>query len=138
MTTLPAGGSETILLAEDDDEVRKIMKTILERFGYTVIDAIDGDDACRKFSEHRDSVRLLVLDVIMPRRSGRDVYDYAREMNPAIKVLFTSGYTADIVLKKGVPVDVFPFLPKPASPQDLLKKVRQILDGTASAGRAPA
>ena len=91
------GGTETILLAEDDPEVRRLTKAVLGEFGYQIVEATDGDEAVRLFGEHQDSVDLLILDVIMPKRNGREVYAAVRVMKPDAKVLFMSGYTANIV-----------------------------------------
>ena len=124
----PMSGNETILLAEDDTEVRKLMQTVLEEFGYTVITADDGEDATRKFSENSARIRLAVLDVIMPKKGGAEVYRDIRKIRPDIKALFTSGYTAGVMLKKGILGPGMPFISKPVSPKDLLKKVREVLD----------
>ncbi len=122
------GGSETILVAEDDAALRKLSQTILQQFGYTVIEAIDGEDAVMKFIENRDNVQLVVLDAIMPRKKGKEAYDDMKIMKPDIKVLFASGYTADVIGGAGLPEQGLHFIHKPLSPRDLLLKVRQILD----------
>jgi len=124
----PQGGTETILVAEDDPDVRNLTRTVLADFGYRVIDAVDGQDAIDKFSEHAAAIALLLVDVIMPKKSGRDVYDAAKAIRPGIKVIFTSGYTADIIRKKGIIDEGFQFLSKPADPVDLLRKIREVLD----------
>jgi signal transduction histidine kinase/CheY-like chemotaxis protein len=124
----PMGGNETILLAEDDTEVRKLMKTVLEEFGYTVITADDGEDATQKFSENSGKIQLAVLDVIMPKKSGTEVYSDIKKIRPDIKALFTSGYTASVMLKKGILGPGMHFISKPVSPKDLLRKVREVLD----------
>jgi nitrogen-specific signal transduction histidine kinase len=122
------GGSETILLAEDDDDLRKLIMQVLEDFGYTVLEASDGDAAVGLFREHYDTISLLLLDVIMPKKNGRDAYAEMREIEPAIKALFTSGYTADIIHKQGLLDQGLEFILKPVSPTELLKKVRDVLD----------
>jgi PAS domain S-box-containing protein len=124
----PMSGDETILLAEDDPEVRKLMKTVLEEFGYTVITADDGEDATQKFSENSGKIQLAVLDVIMPKKSGTEVYNDIKKIRPDIKALFASGYTAAVMLKKGILGPGMHFISKPVSPKDLLKKVREVLD----------
>ncbi len=126
--SLPMGGRETILLAEDDEEVRKLMKAVLEEFGYTVITAVDGEDAAKKFSENGDRIRLAVLDVIMPKKSGTEVYSEIKKIRPAVRALFTSGYTVDVVNAKGILEPGLHFISKPVSPKDLLQKVREVLD----------
>ena len=129
-TDLPPieGGTETILVAEDDETVRALTSSILEQFGYTVIQAEDGEDAVNKFMTNRDKVRLLLLDVIMPKKNGKDVYDKIRIFKPEVKALFLSGYTAEIVQQKGLLDKGLNFILKPAPMNDLLRKVRSILD----------
>jgi PAS domain S-box-containing protein len=124
----PTGGTETILIAEDNTEVRRFMKYVLERYGYTVIEAEDGEDAMHKFLINQDAVHLLVFDVVMPRKSGKEVYEEIRKIRPDIKILFTSGYTADIIHRKGILEKGLEFISKPALPDTLLRKVRETLD----------
>jgi polar amino acid transport system substrate-binding protein len=123
-----AGGSETILLAEDDDDLRKLIKQVLEDFGYTVLAAADGDEAVGLFMEHHDTINLLLLDFIMPKKNGREAYAEMQKIEPAVKALFTSGYTADIIHKQELLDKGFEFILKPVSPTELLKKVREVLD----------
>jgi CheY-like chemotaxis protein len=122
------GGSETILVAEDNEKVRDLTKAVLEEFGYTVIEAVDGNDAVHKFMENRDKVQLLLLDVVMPEKNGKEAYEEIRATSPGMKVIFTSGYTADIINKKGIPAGALNYISKPASPRELLVKVREVLD----------
>ncbi len=129
-TNLPPieGGTETILVAEDDETVRTLTSSILEQFGYTVIRAEDGEDAVNKFMANRDKVKILLLDVIMPKKNGKDVYDKIRIFKPEVKALFLSGYTAEIIQQKGLLDKGLNFILKPAPMNDLLRKVRSILD----------
>jgi PAS domain S-box-containing protein len=122
------GGKETILVAEDDGEVRHLVKNILSEFGYTIIEAKDGEDAISKFNKHKN-VELLILDSVMPKKNGRAVYDEISTTRPHTKVIFTSGYTRDVILDKGIEDKQFVFIAKPLSPNELLKKVREVLDG---------
>ncbi|KAF0146283.1 MAG: PAS/PAC sensor hybrid histidine kinase [Nitrospirae bacterium] len=124
---LPAGGNETILLAEDDEAVRRFTVSVLHEFGYKVIEAVDGEEAITKFMENKDGIRLLILDVIMPRKSGKDAYDEIKAINPGIKVLFASGYTDDVIQSRKF-IEEGSFISKPVSPTILLKKIREILD----------
>ncbi|HTF99119.1 MAG TPA: PAS domain S-box protein, partial [Nitrospirota bacterium] len=124
----PARGSETILLVEDDDSVRTMTKKVLEDFGYHVIEAADGETALQIFAEYRDQVDMLILDIIMPKKNGKETYDGMKAMKPGIKVLFTSGYTADIVEQKGIIDTGLDFIGKPSAPSLLLHKVRTVLD----------
>ncbi len=122
------GGTEAILLAEDDAGVRMLMKEVLEKFGYTVIEAVDGEDAAKKFKENKDKIQLLILDVIMPKMNGKQVYDEIMELKPDTRVIFSSGYTANIIQKKGILEEGIDFILKPVSPQELLRKVREALN----------
>jgi len=121
-------GVETVLLAEDDREVRSLTKMVLENFGYRVIEAVDGEDAVKKFNEQSAAIDLLVFDIIMPKKNGKDAYLAIKQTRPDIKVLFTSGYTADIIHKKGILDPDMGFILKPISPTVLLGKVREVLD----------
>jgi CheY-like chemotaxis protein len=123
-----SGGTETVLIAEDDAAVRTLMKKLLQEFGYTVIEAVDGEDAISRFTENQDRVQLLILDVIMPKKNGKEVYEEIRKDQPEVKVIFSSGYTADFLQKKGVIEEDLICISKPVSPTELLKKVRETLD----------
>lgn len=122
------GGSETILIAEDDIRVRALTRRILENVGYHVIEAVDGSDAVSLFNEKRDTIRLLILDVIMPKMNGKECFDEIRKTKPDVKTIFMSGYTADIMEKTGILTEDMNLILKPVSPNDLLKKVREVLD----------
>jgi signal transduction histidine kinase len=120
-------GTETVLVAEDAPEVRRLTREVLEQHGYQVIEAKDGEDALQKFCERGREVDLVVMDVVMPKMNGKDVFGEILKTHPRMKVLFTSGYTPDDVQKRGVTFSKENFLPKPSSPQALLKKVREML-----------
>lgn len=124
----PPGGTETILLAEDEVMVRELHKMVLEGAGYTIIEAIDGEDALEKFKEHAADVDILVTDVVMPKIGGKVLYEEIRKIRPEIKVLFMSGYTEDIIVDRGVLVDEFSYITKPVKSFDLLSLVRDTLD----------
>jgi CheY-like chemotaxis protein len=142
---LPPNGRETVLLAEDEPEVRQVMSSLLSRNGYRVVLAVDGEDALERYLEHDDDISLLILDVIMPKRNGKQVYDIISRTRPDIKTIFISGYTADIVEQKGIP-ETCHLVSKPFSPHAFLWKVRDVLDGVpgcvsdsrASSGRVLA
>lgn len=121
-------GTETVLLAEDEAEVREMLKILLERCGYKVIEAANGEDAVKNFKENKDRVRILLCDVRMPRKTGKEVYDAIRKMKPGIKALFMSGYSGDVVRKDGISDKGTDFISKPISPSELLKKIREVLD----------
>ncbi len=124
----PLGGTETILLVEDDRALRELTVMLLEKYGYTVIEAIDGDDALVRFSEWRKGINLLITDVVMPKRSGIEVFQEIKKFNPSMKVLLLSGYARDITQTRGVVDASVNFLQKPVSPNTLLNKIREILD----------
>lgn len=125
---VPGGGTETILVAEDDPDVRNLMCTMLSQFGYTVIDALDGEDAVAKFTDNRERIDLLLLDVVMPRLNGKECLDRIRAMGGRMPVIFASGYTADIIHAKGIHEDGAGFLQKPVQPRALMTQVRHMLD----------
>ena len=127
-TGTDVSGNENILLIEDNQAVRRSIKDLLQEFGYNVLDAADGDQAIALFRENMASVHLVISDVIMPRRSGKEVYDEFKKERPDIKMLFVSGYSADILTKKGILGEKINFISKPINPDVFLKKVREILD----------
>ncbi|MBM9512519.1 PAS domain S-box protein [Desulfogranum marinum] len=124
------GGTETILIAEDHDESRSLIKEVLEGKGYTVIETVDGSDAVQKYMVFIDQVSLVVLDVVMPKKNGIDTYNEMKKMNPDVKALFMSGYTANVVFDKGLNEKGFNFISKPLSPNALLFKIRTLLSKT--------
>ena len=125
-------GNETILVVEDNSAVRTLSRTVLETFGYRVIEALDGSDALSQFSEHQDEIQLVVMDVVMPKMNGRQAYEQICRIRPGVKVIFMSGYAADIIMEKGVVTDDFHFITKPVKPFDFLEKVRMVLDQQGS------
>ncbi len=126
--TAPAGGGETILLVEDDDAIRKISHIVLESAGYRLIDAADGEEAVEKFRERGGEVDLLLLDMIMPGKNGKEVYEEIERLKPGIRVIFVSGYTAHQTTREAASLPDTELLLKPVSPRDLLQKVRAVLD----------
>ena len=111
-----------MLVAEDDEALRRLSKSVLEIFGYTVITAVDGEDAISKFRDNSDKIQLLVFDLIMPRKSGKEAYEEILKMRPDVKVLFMSGYPTDVISQKGIFEKGVGFLYKPVLPTDLLKR----------------
>lgn len=126
-TPLPVG-TETILLVEDEAAIRQMEKEILTEFGYTVIEAVDGEDAVCKFKENRESIRLLLFDLIMPIKSGKDAYDEIRKMGSDVRAIFVSGYPPEAAQKNGMRAEGVDLIMKPVSPQNLLRKIREVLD----------
>jgi PAS domain S-box-containing protein len=121
-------GTETVLIAEDDAQVREMIKAVLTGFGYTVLMAGDGEDAIRVFHENKDNIQLLIIDVIMPKKNGKEIYEAIKRVRPDIKAIFTSGYDANVIHKKGILEGGFEFISKPILPDEMLRKVRDVLD----------
>jgi len=121
-------GTETILLAEDDTMIRNLTKEFLTDFGYTVIMATDGEDAVIKFKENKERIQLLLFDVIMPKKNGKDAYDEIKKSGSDVRAIFVSGYLLDVIYKKGLQDERCDLVMKPVSPQDLLRKIREVLD----------
>ncbi|OPX94733.1 MAG: Blue-light-activated protein [Syntrophorhabdus sp. PtaB.Bin006] len=123
-----ARGSETVLVAEDNEAVRILVRNILAEQGYGVMEAVDGDDAVRKFKDNPSEISLLLFDVVMPKKNGKRAYNEIRTINSDIKALFMSGYTVDVVNSHGVFEKEARIIYKPIVPPKLLSAVREILD----------
>jgi len=121
-------GTETILLAEDDGPVRGVVRTALEKQGYRVIEAVDGADAVKRFMENRETIGLLLFDLIMPSMNGKEAYDEIKQWRPGLKVIFASGYAPDIVREKMCFETGIAMISKPIMLYDLMKKIRTLLD----------
>jgi PAS domain S-box-containing protein len=121
------GGTETILLAEDEEAIRALAERILTGFGYTVLVARNGEEAIEIFRKKKEIV-LAVLDVVMPRKGGKEAFEEMHNQNPLLKVIFMSGYSADAIHDSFVLTAGMPFLQKPFGPTILARKVREILD----------
>jgi PAS domain S-box-containing protein len=124
------GGMETVLVLEDNPEVRTLIRSLLETYGYRVIEAEDGLGGVALFSRHKDDISLVITDVVMPRMGGKEAISEMEKIRPGIKVLFTSGYTPDVVHKKGILLEGINFISKPSMPRELLMKIREILDSS--------
>ena len=127
-TYQPKGGTETILLAEDEDIVRMPVKSLLEAYGYTVLDVGDGEEAIKVFERNVGKIDLAVLDVVMPKAGGKQVWEAIREIRPDMKVLFMSGHATAEVHEDFMPPSNLTFLTKPFSVLSLANKIREILD----------
>jgi CheY-like chemotaxis protein len=121
-------GSETVLLVEDDEQVRVLAKVVLERSGFHVIAAAGCEEALKVEAAYNHPIQLLLTDVVMPRMSGRQLAGLLAKQRPSMKVLFMSGYTDDTVVHHGVLEAGVQFLQKPLTPEGLTRKVREVLD----------
>ena len=121
-------GSEVVLLAEDEEELRHLFRSVLEENGYTVLEAANGEEAITTFHSSKNSISLLILDVIMPRRNAREVYDRVRREDPTMKFLFVSGHGEETILESGIQGENVTILTKPSSLPKFLKTVREVLD----------
>jgi two-component system cell cycle sensor histidine kinase/response regulator CckA len=119
-------GTETVLVVEDEDAVRELLRKVLDEHGYTVLEARDGRDALLLAERYQQPIHLVVTDVVMPEMGGRELVAALTPLYPDVSVLYISGYTNDEVLRRGVS-DV-ELIHKPFSPGDLLRKVRELLD----------
>jgi len=127
MPALLRGNSETILVAEDDKAVMSFLIGLLQEHGYNVVTATNGEDAVLKFIEFHDTVRLVLLDVVMPQKNGREVYDEIIKIRPDIKVLYMSGYTKDVIDWKDARKEGISLLAKPLQINELLEKLKEAL-----------
>ncbi|HEY4306911.1 MAG TPA: ATP-binding protein [Gemmatimonadaceae bacterium] len=128
---LMSPGSETILLTEDEGAVRMATRTILEQAGYKVIEAANGHLALDTFRKRADEIDLVITDMIMPGMNGRELADQIRDLRPDVRLLFTSGYTDDTVLRQSLLQAGSLFIQKPYTPQNLTAKVREALSARA-------
>jgi PAS domain S-box-containing protein len=131
-------GTETILLVEDETEVRAVATRILRRSGYTVLEASGPGDALLQWELHGKDVDLLLTDVVMPKMTGRQLADRLHALRPEVPVLYMSGYTDDAMLRQRALSSELAFLPKPFTPEALTRKVREVLGRKRSESRLTA
>jgi CheY-like chemotaxis protein len=129
------GGSETLLLVEDQDAVRAFARHVLLTAGYTVLEARDGEEALRVARQCQGPIHLLVTDVVMPGMSGPQLAEMLARDRPGLRALFVSGYADEALTRCGVPEAGPAFLQKPFNPVRLARKVRKVLDADAAARR---
>ncbi len=122
------GGTETILLVEDEAAVRTLARQVLQQCGYTVLEAFDGEDALGVDARHTNPVHLLLTDVVMPRMGGRELAERLARRRPELRVLYLSGHNEDAILRHGLLTEQAHFLAKPFGPEVLARKVREVLD----------
>lgn len=129
-------GTETLLIAEDEWEIRNMFKTFLEGLGYKVLPAQDGEEALKIFSAHRERIDLVVLDAVMPRLSGPKVYGQMRNIYSTLPCILLTGYSEDIVKRHNEPGLEIPVLRKPVTLEELGRKVREVLDRSPKSERS--
>ena len=125
---IPLSRDETVLLVEDDGSILKLGKRILEGLGYVVLSTNSPREAIKLAEEHAGEVNLLITDVVMPEMNGRELSEQLQSLYPNLKILFMSGYTADVIAHRGVLEDGVCFISKPFSKKDMAVKVRDVLD----------
>jgi signal transduction histidine kinase/CheY-like chemotaxis protein len=125
---LVLGKGECVLAADDDAAILRLLQNMLKKSGYEVITASDGEEALRKFKDNDGKIALLLLDVVMPKKGGVDVFNELKDKYPNLKVIFSSGYTDNVIHKEHILDDTVEFIPKPYSEEDLLRKIRSVLD----------
>jgi two-component system cell cycle sensor histidine kinase/response regulator CckA len=127
-TAVTDRGTETVLLVEDEEGVRKLVLGILQRQGYQVLEATSGEEALEMVHEHHGKIDLLLSDVVLVGMSGRELSERMRIQMPTLKVIYMSGYTDDAIVRHGVLTESADFLQKPFSSDNLLRKVRGVLE----------
>jgi CheY-like chemotaxis protein len=121
-------GSETVLLVEDEAALRRLSRRVLAQFGYTVLEAPNGEEALRLAEAYHGPIDLVLTDVVMPRLNGRDLAERVLVSHPESKILFMSGYTDDAVVQHGVQTREVALLRKPFTPYALAARIREVLD----------
>jgi CheY-like chemotaxis protein len=127
-STLFLRGTETILVAEDEDGVRSLTRQVLEKYGYTVLEAANGEEALKVAERHQGPLHLLLSDVVMPRMGGPELAQALVARRPDVKVLYMSGYTDHPMVRRGVVNAGVAFLQKPFTPTVLVSRIREVLE----------
>lgn len=128
-SALPSGRGETVLLVEDDQAILELAKTMLENYRYQVLSTTSSSEAIHLARQKEDSIDLMVTDVVLPEMNGRDLAGILKVLQPQMKVLFMSGYNADVIAHHGVLNEGVYFIQKPFSMAEFLLKVQQVLKG---------
>jgi DNA-binding response OmpR family regulator len=123
------GGSETVLLVEDESVIRSLVRNVLSSHGYAVLEAENGEKALGIFRSRKADIDMIIADVVLPGTGGRDIVEGMLTDRPGMSALFMSGYTRDVIDNHGVLTSGLAFLQKPFTPETLLRTVREVLDG---------
>ncbi len=121
-------GGETLLVVEDEDDVRRLLTLVLRKRGYKVLEASGGEEALGIFEQHASEIQLVLTDMVMPRITGRQLGELLQQMRPGTKIVYMSGYTDDVLVRTGALRPGMSFLQKPLRPETLAAKVREALD----------
>jgi CheY-like chemotaxis protein len=127
------GGTETVLLVDDAPAVRAVSRRVLERYGYTVLEAGPGAAALEAAQAYGKPVHVLLTDIVMPGMSGRDLAEQLHGMLPELRVVYMSGYTDDAIVRHGILASGIAYLQKPFTGEGLARKIREVLDAPRSA-----
>jgi len=128
-------GSETVLVVEDQDDVRKLAVMVLQQYGYRVLEAANGEEALLLSARHAGPLHLLLTDVVMPGMTGKELADRLRPLRPGLPVLYMSGHPGNVIARRGVLDSGVNYIPKPFDPDDLARKVREVLGSSRPASR---
>lgn len=125
---MPMSGTETVLVADDEDMIREVISKSLSEFGYNVITAVDGEDAINKFIENKEKIKVVILDLQMPKKPGKKVFEEISKINPDVKAIFMDGYSYDIEHKEKTHKKGSSHIFKPFMPTEIIGKIREVLD----------
>ena len=131
-------GSETVLLVEDEDGVRSLVRQVLHKHGYNVLEARHGGEALLMCERHQGKIDMLLTDVVLEQMSGRELAERLLKLRPEMKVLYVSGYADDAIVHHGVLTAGMAFLQKPFTTEALARKIRYVLDGPGRLVGAPS
>lgn len=124
----PPQGSETVLVVEDEEILLELIQEVLEMHGYQVLAALDGNEAMELCERHPSPIHLMLTDVMLPNQNGRELAEYLSPLHPEMKILFMSGYTEEAMMFQGLVETALPFIQKPFTPMDLVRRVRETIE----------